>query len=98
MTKKEAIELENKCDKLISEHLDNDCCVSLALSGRLKVSFGESYITMSKDNKSAWYVKFHGFHSDLEEYIDLIVKCIAENQEIFNELIWSYEHISELVE
>ena len=96
MTKKEAIELENKCDKLMSEYIDNDCNVSMALSGRFKVSFGENYITLGKDNKSASYIKFHGCYSDLEEYIDSIVRCIDENKKIFEELIWSYEHLSEI--
>ena len=96
MTKQEAIELENKCDKLMSEYIDNDCNVCMALSGRFKVSFGENYITLSKDNKSASYVKFHGYYSDLEEYIDAIVRCVDENKDIFDKLIWSYNNLREI--
>lgn len=96
MTKQEAIALENKCDKLMSDYIDADCNVSMALSGRFKVSFGDYYITLSKNNKSASYVKFHGYYSDLEEYIDSIIRCIDENKDIFNELIWSYEHLNEI--
>lgn len=96
MTKQEAIELENKCDKLMSEYLDNDCNVSMALSGRFKISFGENYITLGKNNKSASYVKFHGYYSDLEEHIDSVIKCIDENKDVFDRLIWSYEHLSEI--
>lgn len=98
MTKKEAIELENKCDELMSEYLNEDCTVSMALSGRFKVSFGDNYITLTKDISTASYVKFHGYYSDLEEHIDSAIKCIKENIDIFNELIWSYEHISEIKE
>lgn len=97
MTKLEALELEKKCDELMSEYLDRDCCVSLALTGRLKVLFGDGdYITLSKDNKSASYVNFQGYYSDLEEYISTIVRCIEENNDVFNKLIWSYENLNEL--
>lgn len=96
MTKQEAIELENKCDKLMSEYLGNDCNVCMALSGRFKISFGDNYITLGKDNQSASYVKFHGYHSDLAGHINSIVRCIEENKDIFDELIWTYEHLSEL--
>lgn len=96
MTKQEAIELETKCDELMSEYLGNTCCVSMAFSGRLKVSFGDYYITLSKDNMTASYIKFHGYYSDLEEHIDSIIRCINENKDVFDKLIWSYEHINEL--
>lgn len=99
MTKQEAIELEERCDKLMSEYLDQDCCVSLALTGRLKVLFGDGdYITLSKDNKSASYINFQGYYSDLEDYIDEIVRCIDENVDVFYRLIWSYENLTELEE
>lgn len=98
MIKQEAIELENKCDKLMSEYLNEDCTVSMAFSGRFKVQFGDNYITLTKDISTASYVKFHGYYSDLEEYINSVIKCIKENTDIFNELIWSYEHMSEITE
>lgn len=97
MTKQYAIELENKCDKLMSKYMDYDCTVSMVLSGRFKVKFGDNYITLSQDNKSALYIRFNGYYSDLEEYIDAIVRCISENKDLFDELIWSYEHLSELM-
>ena len=96
MTKQEAMELEIKCDKLMSKYLDNDCIVSMALSGKFKVSFEDIYITLGKDNKSASYVKFNGYYSDLEEYINLIIRCIDENKDMFDKLIWSYEHMNEI--
>lgn len=98
MTKKEAIELENKCDELMSEYLDEDCSVSMALSGRFKVKFDDNYITLTKDISTVSYVKFHGYYSDLEEHINSAIKCIKENIDVFNKLIWSYEHISEITE
>ena len=98
MTKQEAIELENKCDELMSEYLDEDCSVSMALSGRFRVKFDDNYITLTKDISTASYVKFHGYYPDLEEHINSAIKCIKENIDIFNKLIWSYEHISEITE
>lgn len=97
MTKQEAIELEKKCDKLMSEYLKEDCSVSMALSGRLKVQFGDNYITLTEDS-TASYVKFYGGYSDLENYIQSIIKCVEENEDVFNELMWSYKHISEIKE
>ena len=48
MTKQQAIELENKCDELMTKYLEEPCVVSMSLSGRLKVSFGENYITLDR--------------------------------------------------
>lgn len=96
MTKQEAIELEERCDKLMSEYLDQDCSVSLALTGRLKIMFEDGYITLGRDNKSASYVDFTGYYSDLEEYIDNIVRCVDDNKDVFDRLVWSYNNLSEI--
>ena len=48
MTKKEALELETNCDKLLSESTGYDCSVSQALGGNLRIQFGESNISVSK--------------------------------------------------
>ena len=39
MTKQEAIELENRCDKLMSAYLNTECSVALSLGGKFKVLF-----------------------------------------------------------
>lgn len=96
MTKQEALELENKCDTLMSKYLHTSCVVSLALTGRFKVSFEANYIILEKDNKTVSYIKFHGEYSELEEYINSIIKCIEDNKEVFDKLIWSYEHMNEI--
>lgn len=98
MTKQEAIKLENKCDKLMSEYLHTECTVSMALTGKLKVKFNGDYITLDKDFNTASYINFTGFYYDLKDCIDAIVRCVEANRALFDELIWSYEHISSLEE
>ena len=96
MTKKEAMELEIKCDKLMSEYLYIDCTVGLAIAGRFKVNIEDNYIILEKDNKTVSYIKFQGEYYELEEYIGSIIRCIEDNKELFEKLIWSYKHIEEV--
>lgn len=96
MTKEYALELEERCDKLMSEYLHDVCTVSMALTGRLKVEFNGDFITLNKDYTDASYINFCGDYSDLKDCIDAIVKCVEANAALFNELMWSYSHISEL--
>lgn len=96
MTKQEAIELENKCDKLMSKYLQEECTVSMALTGKLKIEFGSNYFTLDMDEKVASYVKYCGCYDMLEWYIESAINCVDENKDIFRELLWSYEHITEL--
>lgn len=98
MTKKEAMELEIKCDKLMSEYLNIDCTVGLALTGRFKVIIEDDYIILEKNKKTVSYIKFQGEYSELEEYISSIIKCIEDNKELFDKLIWSYNHMNEINE
>ena len=96
MTNQEAIELEERCDSLMSEYLKEDCAVSFALSNRLKINFDSNYITLNKTFDGAYYVRYVGFYEDLAEYIKSAIKCVRDNKETFDKLIWSYEHIREL--
>lgn len=96
MTTQEAIELEERCDSLMSEYLKEDCTVSMALSNRFKISFDSNYITLSKTLDGAYYVRYVGFYNDLAEYINSAIKCVKDNKEVFDKLIWSYEHMTEL--
>lgn len=96
MTKQEALELENKCDTLMSKYLHINCIVSLSLIGRFKICFEDNYIILEKDNKTVSYIKFQGEYYELEEYISSIIRCIEDNKELFDKLIWSYEHMEEM--
>ena len=98
MTKLESLELEKKCDKLMSEYLHTECTVTMALTGKLKVEFNGDYITLTKDYNTASYVSFTGFYNDLRNCVDAIVRCVDANRTLFDELMWSYEHISSLEE
>lgn len=96
MTNIEAIELENKCDELMTKAIGEECSISMAMTGRLKVNFGDNYISLTKDFRGASYVKFHGYYVDLSDYITNACMCIADNKELFDKLIWSYENRNEL--
>ena len=101
MTKAEAIELENRCDKIMSGYLGKSCTVSMALSGRskLKITFGDGdYITWKMLGNHVDYINYVGPYSYLEEDIDNIQYCMNENYDIFKDLMWSYEHRGELEE
>ena len=96
MTKQEAIELENKCDKLMSEYLKENCTISMALTGKLKVEFDGNYITLDKKLGETCYVKYQGYYEDLTDIINKAFFCVEDNEDMFDKLIWSYEHIREL--
>lgn len=98
MTKQEACKLETTCDALISHYLKTECEVSMALSGKLKITFDDGYITVKAKEGLVDYVSYVGFYSDLQEYINKIFLCLVEHNDTFEELIWSYEHRSELEE
>jgi hypothetical protein len=99
MTKEEAIQLENRCDKIMSGYLDKSCTVSMALTGKLKVVFNDGdYITWNMAHNCADYVSFVGFCNDLIETISMIKECIEDNRDIFEQLLWSYNHPYELEE
>ena len=96
MTIDEAIELENKCDELMSKAIGEECSVSMAMIGRLKVNFGENYFSLDKNFKDASYIKYHGFYSDLLSHIANACMCVADNKELFDKLVWSYNNRSDL--
>ena len=96
MTRKEAMELEEKVDKLFTEALDEDCAFSLSLSNKIRISFDENVICLNRDNNSAEWVNFQGFYSDLQHYINDIIECVKANKDIIDQLLWSYDHIAEL--
>ena len=96
MTKNEAIELERQCELLLSKQLGFECMISLSLNGRLRIQFDDSFINLSSDFSHAQYVKFIGYFDELLDYCDDILKCVQENRELFEKLVWSYEHILEL--
>lgn len=97
MTKEEAMRLENRCDKIMSGYLGHSCTVSLALSGKLKIEFNDGdYVTWNMTHNDVYYINYSGFYDDLLELIRKIKECIEDNFDIFNNLLWSYDHRNEL--
>ena len=97
MTKGEAVTLANRCNKIMSGYLGRSCTVSLALTGALQIEFDDgNYITWTVTGINAPYVKWVGFHYRLNEDLAKIKECVDDNRDIFEKLIWSYEHWDEL--
>lgn len=96
MTKKEACDIERSCEELLYRYLNRPCSVSLALTGKLKISFDDNFITLNDDYETVDFIKFFGWNGHLQDTIDTVKTCIKDNKELFNTLIWSYEHIREL--
>lgn len=99
MTKKEALELETKCDNLLSKATGCDCGVSQALGGNLRIQFGENNITINKyDLDTPEWVHYIGDYGELQSFISSVCVVIRNNKEIFKKLMWSYANIRELEE
>lgn len=97
MTKKEALELENKCDNLLSEATGHDCSVSQALGGNLRIQFGENNITINKyDLDTPEWVHYIGDYGDLQSFIISVQVAIRKNKRLFEKLMRSYTNVREL--
>lgn len=98
MTRNEAIDIQNKCDKLISDTIDSKCEVSMALTGKLKVSYDSNFITFAikDDGIGVDYISYTGWYEDLMVDVDRIRDCLTDNFYMFNQLMWSYRNIDKL--
>lgn len=97
MTKEEALKLENRCDKTMSGYLGRECTLAMALTGKLKIMFNDGdYITWNMTGNHVDYVSYIGFYSDLVDNVKMIQACVSDNYDIFNNLMWSYKHQTEL--
>ena len=99
MTREEARVLELACDKLISDATGENCSVSMALAGHLRIQFGENNITISKyDLDTPEWVHYIGDYGDLQSFISSVRVAIRKNKELFERLMWSYGNVRELEE
>ena len=99
MTKKEALELETKCDNLLSENTGFSCSVSQALGGNLRIQFGENNITINKhDLDTPEWVHYMGDYYELQSFVDSVRVAIRKNKGLFEKLMWSYGNVRELEE
>lgn len=97
MTKKEALELETKCDNLLTKATGYTCSVSQALGGNLRIQFEENNITINKyDLDTPEWVHYMGDYSELQSIISRVRVAIRKNKELFEKLMWSYANIREL--
>ena len=99
MTKKEALELETKCDNLLSENTGFSCSVSQALGGNLRIQFGENNITINKyDLDTPEWVHYSGNDGELQSFISSVRVAIRKDKGVFARLMCSYPNVRELEE
>ena len=91
MTKQEAIQIEEECDKLFSDALETDCNVSMVLTGDLRVSFKDSYVNIyHRDLFTVNWIKYSGDYDDLLTCIERIQRTISKNRAKIELLMQSY--------
>ena len=91
MTKQEALDLEAKIDDIFSKATGRECSCSMTLLGSFSVSFGRSFVNISKyDLQSPDWVKYDGDYDELMDCISAIQKTIRENMEDVKLLLDSY--------
>lgn len=98
MTKLEAEALEALVDSKFTEVVGENCFVSLTLTNKLRIGFGEDSICLNRDGSGVSWIEFTGFYSDLQDVVQKSLACMNENKEAIDKLIWSYDHRSELKE
>lgn len=99
MSREEARTLELACDKLLSDATEENCEVSQALAGHLRIQFGENNMTISRhDLKTPEWIHYQGDYSHLVDFIGNVQDAIMINKTMFEKLMWSYSHYRELEE
>ncbi len=91
MTKHEAFELEAKIDDIFSKATGKICQCSMALTGALRVGFGDNFVNINKyDLQSPDWVKYSGDYDELLDCISAIQKAIRDNEKDVKTLLDSY--------
>lgn len=92
MTKQEAIELEKRCDELLSKiYPCDECFLCMTLSGNLKFQKNSNYITLHHKSFEIDYIKWTGSMYELEDFIEKVKQCYNENKDTFKLLLLSYQ-------
>lgn len=95
-TKKEAIDLQNKLDNILTEKLGIKTEISMSLSSRIKISWDKFYINLNREDISLYSIDYGGNYDDLLDICKKIKEVLLENSENINLLLESYGNISKL--
>ena len=99
MNRNELVALELTCEKILSDVTKINCIISIVLSGNLKIQFGSSYITISKqDMHTPVWINYRGDYEELQQFILDVQQTIKEHEDEFNLLRSAYAHFYELDE
>ena len=91
MTKQQALELEKRCEKLLSDRLGSDVTLSISVRGDLVVRSSINWISVSLPSYAVAWVHFDGFYGDLVRYVNDVIDVIRKNANDFVELLWAYK-------
>jgi Zn-dependent M32 family carboxypeptidase len=93
---KEAIELQTKLEDILNDIFEEGVELSMALTGKLKVSIDSNYICFNKDYKTVDYIRYEGDYNILIDYINKLISVFDYYKSDFDNLMDSYENISKL--
>lgn len=100
MTREEALGLIDRCSEIMSEYLGSPCTVTKEWSGEeywLEIRYDHgSRVFWSMTRNDVPYIVYGGYYDSLVDDISKIKNCIYDNRDIFNKLMWMYEHQREL--
>lgn len=100
MTKGEALKLIDRCSELMSEYLGFPCTVTNEWGGQerwLEIRYDSgNRVFWSMARNTVAHIVYWGSFDILVDEISKIKKCIDDNHDIFNKLMWMYEHQQEL--
>lgn len=100
MTKEEALGLIDRCSEIMSGYLVMPCTVMREWDGQeywLEIRYDSgSRVFWSMTRNAVAHIVYWGSYDALVNEIDKIKKCLDDNRDIFDKLMWMYEHQQEL--
>ena len=107
MTRQQALELEQLCEKLLENALGKYVSLSSGdEQNELRISVGDktydrhvcNIFHMAIPEYSLSYTEYKGTYENLTDSLHTIANCIRGNERFFTDLLWSYENIDKLKE
>jgi hypothetical protein len=90
MTRKQALELEQRCEKVLQDKLGCEVTLSCSVRGDLVIRTSINWISIGLPSYAVSWVRFDGFYRDLVNFIDNVREVVRDNANDFVELLWIY--------
>lgn len=100
MTEEEALSLIDRCSEIMSGYLGMPCTVTKEWMHQeclLEIRYDSgSRVFWSMSRNAVADIVYWGYYDFLVDEVGKIKKCLDDNRDIFNKLMWMYEHEREL--